>query len=255
MAAHIQSTLKRLWHSCELFSRDWRFSLHVRPFRTVSSASVVVHYAPALEQELDLLFRYALQRYHWELVDLTQQFGIELPAPVTVFLVRSPRDIERLFHIDRGGVALPDYNAIVLAAGSNDRKTIRHEFAHLFSATWNPSAPPLLWEGLSVWLQDCDGRESVESDARSAMWDGSLTLNRLLNEESLFRTREFCHEAYMLAGSFTDFLIRHYGWNRYRIFYSGASAVGFRREFEDSFSIDLDAAEETWRDEGIARWS
>ncbi len=255
MGTQIRSVLNRFLRSFELLSCNWRLSLHVRAFRTISSARVVVHYPPDLEQELDLLFPYALQRYYSELVDLTQQFGMELPAPVIVFLVRSPREIEKLFDIDRGGVALPEYNAIVLAAGSNDRETIRHEFAHLFSAAWNPSAPPLLWEGLSVWLQDCRGRALVESDAKSAMWHGSLTLHRLLYEESLFRTGEFCHEAYVLAGSFTDFLIRHYGWNRYRIFYSGATVVGFRREFADTFGIELDSAEQTWRDEGIFRWS
>jgi hypothetical protein len=255
MRTHFHSTFKQISRSCGLFLRNWRLSLHARGFGIVSSARVVVRYAPELELELDLLLPYALQRYHRELVDLTQQFGMELPVPVTVFLVRSPRDIETLFHIDRGGVALPECNAIVLAAGSNDRETIRHEFAHLFSAAWNPSAPPLLSEGLSVWLQESDGRASVESDAKSALWDGSLTLNRLLTEESLFRAGEYCHEAYMLAGSFTDFLIRHYAWNRYRTFYSGACAIDFCREFRACFSIDLNLAEGMWRDEGIARWS
>jgi hypothetical protein len=60
------------------------------------------------------------------------------------------------------------------------------------------------------------------------MYDESLTLNRLLTEELLFREGGMRrNECYMLAGTFTGFLIRHYGWDLYRSFYSGASAHSF----------------------------
>ncbi len=256
MAPNIHSTLTRFLRSCELFSRNLRLSRHVRSYRTISSARAAVHYPPELEKELDLFLPSALHRYHRELVDLTQQFGIELAAPVSVFLMRSVREIRRFFRMDASGLALTTHNAIVLEAGANDPETIRHEFAHLFSAVWNPTAPMVLSEGLSVWLQGTDGGEAVERAGKEAMYDTSLTLNRLLTEETLFlKGGPRRNECYMLAGSFTGFLIRHHGWDPYRAFYSIASADNFLESFRDCFDIGLDPAEELWRLEAIPRGS
>jgi hypothetical protein len=71
MGTRIHSTLKRFLRSCGLFSRNRPLSLHVRAFRTISSARVAVHYAPELEKGLDLFLPSALHRYHRELADLT----------------------------------------------------------------------------------------------------------------------------------------------------------------------------------------
>jgi hypothetical protein len=247
---------KSIWHAFRFFPRIWRLRLHVRGFRTVSSARVAVHYPPELEQPLDLCLPVTLHRYDAELVELTQQFGIELPAPVSVFLLRNRRDIRKLFRMDAAGLALISDNAIALAADWNDQEMIRHEFGHLFSAVWNPSAPRLLSEGRSVWLQRTQGGQPIESAGKDAMYDESLTLNRLFAVPSLFLDRGFRRNScYSLAGCFTGFLIRHYGWNRYRQFYTSAGAADIQEIFQEHFGLSLEAAEDWWRQETIAEWA
>src|SRR5262245_14331170 len=238
--------------ACTLLSRwNWRLALHVRRFRTVSTARVTLHYAPELEG--DLCFPDVFDRCHRELVYLTQHFGIELPAPVGVFLFAAPRDIHKVLCMDYGGFALPRSNAIVVAVGTHDREMLRHEFTHLVSAIWNSNAPALLSEGLSVWMQVYDGARSLEFAGRDAMRDKSLTLDRLLTSPGLFREHGFRrYSCYLLAGSFTGFLIRNYGWERYRHFYCEVATSDFRAAFRECFGRSLETAEIRWRQEAVA---
>lgn len=238
--------------ACTLsFRWTWRLALHVCRFHTASSARIALHYAPELEDSL--CFPQVFDRYHRELVYLTQRFGIELAAPVDVFLLAAPRDIHRVWRTDFGGYALTWSNAIVLAAGIDNQEMIRHEFTHLFSAQWNPSAPPFLSEGLSVWMQGTERGRSIESAATTAIRDKSLTLNRLLTSPGLFRERGFRrHSCYLLAGSFTGFLIRHCGWERYRRFYCQVGATDFRTAFKQCLGLSFEIAECRWRREACA---
>jgi hypothetical protein len=56
-----------------------------------------------------------------------------------------------------GGTVLMHANAVLLAADCPLREGLRHELAHLFAFRWNLHAPPLVQEGLAVWLHCWNG--------------------------------------------------------------------------------------------------
>jgi hypothetical protein len=62
-----------------------------------------------------------------------------------------------------------------------------------------------------------------------------------------------CYSCYLLAGSFTGFLIRHCGWERYRRFYREAKASDFRETFKKCMGLSLEVAESRWRRQALAR--
>lgn len=231
------------------FQWPWRFGRSVSRFHSASTARVALHYAPELEG--DLYLPAVFDRYHREVVYVSQQFGLELPAPVHVFLFADLGGIARIFGADYGGFALTKCNAIVVAAGTDTRDLLRHEFTHLFSARWNPSAPTLLCEGLSVWMQRNYWGRPIDSAVLPAMRDSTLTLARLLKCPGLFHRGDLRHACYLLAGSFTGFLIRQYGWERYRRFYRRARAIGLPSTFRKCFGISMEAAESHWRNETL----
>jgi hypothetical protein len=230
----------------------WRLVRHVRRFRTVASGRIVLHYAPELHG--DVYFPVVFERYEAELEYLTQRFGYVLPGRVVVFLFANFADIGKIFGSDHGGYALMSANAICVAAGSDSRELIRHEFAHLFSARLNWRAPLLLSEGLSVWMQDTDNGMPIEKAAQPLFRDRTLTLTRLLTTATLFSERgPRRHSCYLLAGSFTGFLIGHYGWERYLQFYCRAKGIGFHATFNKCFGVSLESAESDWRGDTAVR--
>jgi hypothetical protein len=224
----------------------WRFTTHVRRFRTASEGPIVLHYAPELNGKWDV--RMLLRRCRAELDSLAGGFGSPLRGRAVVFLVTSHRDIGRIFGPHYGGTALPCANAIVIADDNYVRESMRHEFAHLFSGRWSLFAPPLLSEGLSVWLQGTEWGQPIDRAARPLLGDRSLTLHLLLRPEFFFAEQNR-YSCYALAGSFSGFLIRRYGWERYRNLFRLCGRGGFRKTFEKCFGVSLEKAEWRWRNE------
>ena len=107
-------------------------------------------------------------------------------------------------------------------------------------------APPLLDEGLAVWLQETDRGKSIDAAALPWVCDAKLKLPSLLKREVFFssRHRDAC---YILAGSFTGFLLRQYGWQSYRKLFQLCDGKGFEAKFEKCFAVSLKEAERQWR--------
>jgi hypothetical protein len=223
----------------------WRLCGEIGRFRTVCSQHVTLHYAPTLDGHWD--FTVLLQRCKAELDDLTRSFGFRLRRRVVVFLFAACRDIARI-RPRAGGLALPPINAILIGDDGNLREAMRHELGHLFSSRWNLQAPPFLREGLSVWLEGTRMGQPIDVAARPLVANRNLTLARLLNRKFFF-SEPHIHACYVLAGSFTAFLIRRYGWERYRRFYRRCVSPRFRAQFVRCFGVSLEKAEWQWRTE------
>jgi hypothetical protein len=236
----------------------WPFVRQVRRFRSAVDGPIVLHYAPELVGKWD--FSALLQRCRTELDKLTKQFGSPLRGRVKVFLFASYQDYGKVFGLLSGGTALEHANAIVIVSDRDVNVSIRHELAHLFSGRWSSWAPPLLSEGLAVWWQDTWWGQSIDSAARQFLDYKNLKLSELLNREFFFFGSQ-SDSCYALAGSFTGFLIRRYGWDRYRTLYCLGNwihirealrcwdGVYFCRVFQECIGVGLEEAESQWRHE------
>jgi hypothetical protein len=224
----------------------WRFTRQTRRFSTASKGQIVLHYAPELNAKWNIST--LLQRCQEELDRLTERFGSPLRGRVVVFLFASYKEIGKIFGPHYGGAALSVANAIVIADDCNIQESMRHEFAHLFSPRWSELAPPLLSEGLSVWLQETAWGQPINTAVRSLLGDGSLKLSLLLKPKFFFAEPQR-HACYVLAGSFTGFLIRRYGWQQYRKLFRRCNGSRFRAKFEKCFGVTLEKADWRWRNE------
>jgi len=222
----------------------WRFIRLARHFRETSVGQIRLYYATELEG--DLYLPVLCERWEAELDRLSQRFTFPLPRPVTIFLFARHEDISHIFGPQYGGTALSAANAIVIAVSNGMQEAVRHELAHLFSLCWNTAAPPLLSEGLSVWLQETQYGQPIDIAVRPLLADSSLRLTQLLTPAFFFsdRHRRSC---YLLAGSFTGFLIKQYGWDRYRNLFRMCNGNRFQTKFMKCFGVSLESAESQWR--------
>lgn len=226
----------------------WQLARHVRRFRTTSCGRVVLHYAPEIDNKWDIPT--LLLRCQTGLDSLTERFGAPLRGRAVVYLFADHKDIGKIFGANYGGTALSSANAIVVAVNNCFQESMRHEFAHLFSARWSLLAPPLLSEGLSVWLQETAWGHPIDAVVRPLLGNRSLKLPLLL-ESSFFFAEPHRNSCYVLAGSFTGFLIRRYGWPPYRKLFHLCDGKHFRAKFEKCFGVNLERAEWQWRNEII----
>jgi hypothetical protein len=235
----------------------WRVSRRVLGFCTLTGARVSLLFPTGLDETIELheLIRWA----ETDVDDLSQRFGIRLPRQLTVVLMSSHRDLTDDFGRPMAGTALMEANAVVLAADSPLRKGLRHELAHLFAFRWNTSAPHLVQEGLAVWLQGTtpDDADTVEPDAAEVI-DSVLTFDAdpspMLDPKYFFAPDQV-HASYALAGGFTGFLIRRFGWDHYRRFYSKVDRWTFRPLFQRQFGMSFEAAWRRCHDESVAMQS
>jgi hypothetical protein len=209
-----------------------------------------LHYPAQSEGRWD--FGTLLRRVETELDELAEQFGCGLGRRVAVFLFGSWRDITHVHGRPVGGFALPVSNAILIAEDTNLLESIRHELAHLYSARWNLLAPPLLNEGLAVWWQRSYGGRPIDGLAEALLHGPTLNVAALLNA-NFFLWGPRRDDCYLLAGGFTGFLIRRFGWENYRKFFRTASGFNYRSKFRRVFGVSLDRAERQWRCEKFAQ--
>jgi hypothetical protein len=114
-----------------------------------------------------------------------------------------------------------------------------------------------LAEGIATWLGGGGNRwrQSVDSTAQAILFNSPPKLEFLLKRKFFFseanRTR-----SYFLAASFTGFLIRHYGWEKYKKLYGHAYDVGFKLSFKQLVGVSFETAETLWREEIVSgEWS
>ena len=227
----------------------WRFARRVRGFRTIENDRVVLHYEFGLDRHRDLrlLLRWCREDHD----RLARLFRFTLRRPPVIYLFRHNRDIAQLFGPQYGATALGPPTAVVLADDMNVSETLRHEIVHLFAARWGVGAPPLLSEGLAVWLQETEFGENIDAAARPWVCESKLKLDSLLDIRFFF-AEPHRHACYLLAGSFTGFLLRRFGWPAYRRLYRMCDGSRFRAKLEKCFGVSLQEAERQWRHEVLA---
>jgi hypothetical protein len=70
---------------------------------------------------------------------------------------------------------------------------------------------------------------------------------RSLQDRDFFFERTYRHACYMIAGSFTGFLVEEFGWETYRMLYRRCGPRRFEQAFEQTLGVSLDEAESRWR--------
>jgi hypothetical protein len=219
------------------------FIREVWRFRTTHRREVVLHYAPELMH--DIVPEMLLLRWKDELKSLEAKFHFRL-SRVNVFLFSAVGCIKEMFGPEYGALALPSFNAIVVGDHANDHEDVRHELVHLFAARWNVNAPPLLTEGLAVHLQQlCCGypiATLVRRFGSRSEWALSSLFDRTFFYKSSYR-----HACYMIAGSFTGFLIDEFGWDAYRTLYRTCQPHLVEWAFQRSLGVSFGEAEARWR--------
>jgi hypothetical protein len=224
----------------------WRFLRRTWRFQTLANKRLVLRFAPELQGHSHL--SRILEIGERCLADQEQQFGFSLRRRLAIYLFPHWEEISQVFRRKLGGIALTPGSAVVIPAGPGVEEALRHELAHLFAARWNLWSTPLISEGLATWTQKTVNGVPIDKYALSLLRARQLRLSALLRR-SFFYAPEHCHSCYVLAGSFTGFLIRRFGWKNYRRFYRRSNAVSFKKHFRKHFGSSLEKAEWSWRNE------
>jgi hypothetical protein len=238
----------------------WRFVGRTRRFLTASSGRIVLRYAPEVRDLIDP--REVLSRAEKALAELEGKFGpltrfwhgptigpILFRRRVHVYLFATGAEVQAVFGQRYGGIALTWLHAVVFPMEWRLLdEWLRHELGHLFSDRWNPWAPPLFQEGLSVWLQGTEQGHTVDENAAMLLWQQTYRLRPLLDRKFFFRETEHW-TWYVLAGSFSGFLIARFGWDAYERFYRDLGrGRNFDTKFRTHFGLTLEEAEDCWRE-------
>jgi hypothetical protein len=227
----------------------WRVSRRVVGFRTVTSARVSILFPAGLDEAIEV--QEIIRWSEADVDDLSQRFGIRLPRRLTVVLTSSHRDLTKDFGRPMAGTALMPPNAVVLAADSPLRKGLRHELVHLFAYRWSTCAPHLVQEGLAVWLQGTMPDDTDTAEVTDSVLSSDTDPLPMLDRTYFFAPNRV-RLSYALAGRFTGFLIRRFGWDHYRRFYRKADRWTFRSFFKRQFGMSFEAAWQRCHDESVA---
>jgi hypothetical protein len=227
----------------------WRVSRRVVSFCTMTSARVSLLFPAGLDEAIEL--QEIIRWSEADLDDLSLRFGIRLPRRLTVVLTSSHQDLTDDFGRPMAGTALMPANAVVLAADSPLRKVLRHELVHLFAFRWNRCAPHLVQEGLAVWLQGTTPDQTDTAEGIGSVLTLDSDPSPLLDPRHFFAP-DRVHVSYALAGGFTGYLIRRFGWDHYQRFYSKVDRWTFRSVFHRQFGMSFEAAWRRCHDETVA---
>lgn len=223
-------------------------------FRSVVRGRIVLHFSPKVSMKWD--FRILLESIQEELDFLTKRFGFDLKRPVVIYMLEKTAEFESALGRSRvGGLALLRMNAIIVPNDASMLYSIiRHELAHLYTYRWNDCAPAILQEGIAVWWQ-ANSDEPLAEFRHCKFFVGTKlpTLAQLLDRRHFFDQKNVFN-SYNLAGHFTGFLIRRFGWEKYEQFYRSCrqdwgpmTYPVFCKRFKKCFNVDLDKVEEQWR--------
>lgn len=133
-----------------------------------------------------------------------------------------------------------------------DRRTIEaaiaHELTHFFVRSLAPRCPTWLDEGVA---QIREGRppERERARLRAALSAGRLKrISELPTSWSSIKDAETARLYYAQALSFTDYLVRRYGWNAVAaLLNSLGRGAAWRPLFTAAFAQDVDRVEDDWR--------
>ena len=226
--------------------RLWKFAWHVRRFCSIREGPITLCYAPELADEWDLRLVLTCCRREYE--HLARTFSDVPLRSGVVYLFANAKEISDIFSRPTVGFALPTANIVVIAHDGFLRETIRHELVHLFSGRWNLHSPSILREGLAVHLQGSEHGQPLDIHACYHLGAKNRNVISLLDETFFYR-KDHLSANYIIAGSFTGFLIRRFGWEKYRYVYRKCMATGFGATFQRVFLLTLSEAELQWRRE------
>jgi hypothetical protein len=102
---------------------------------------------------------------------------------------------------------------------------------------WLPALLPALHQ--TDWAEDIRLVRRLDKDP-----------SPLLDHRYFFAS-DRVHVCYALAGTFTGFLVRRFGWDLYRRFYRRANSRTFRSVFQSDFGMSLEEAWRRCRDESV----
>ena len=224
-----------------LLVRQIRLARSAWRFPSVVGQHVVVRCDPLLYSPTKLTP--LLQVVEEDLAELRRQFGRQPRGGVTIF-VASYKEVSRLYGRDQVGFALVP-GTIVVADAIDLRETIRHELSHLFLRPWHT---PLLCEGFAMWWQKTRDGVPIDLLALRLLCRQELSLHAML-ERTFFQDPSRERDCYLLAGSFTGWLLRRLDWSSYLRFYRTASWRGVRGSLKRHLGLTLEQAEEQWREE------
>src|SRR5262245_35669499 len=126
-----------------------RVSVAALGFDSKSTDGVTIHFDPRAWDglDLDLLIMCCLHSRG----DLARRFGFSI-GRFNVFLFDCRDVIASLVGRPVLGFALPTADWVVISRNEHIEEAARHELIHLFASRWSNWVPPLLCEGLAVWL-------------------------------------------------------------------------------------------------------
>jgi hypothetical protein len=217
-----------------------RLTLYACSCSTLRGRILSLHFRPQLASRVEELG--LLEGAEDDCKVLSNWFGFSLRHRVNIYLI-TPDGVEgSLFEVARNGLAWPQFDALVIPLAAESRQLLRHELVHLFGRRLGAPSPPLKTEGLAVFFQ-CDGATpTLDERAREIAAESGVSV---LLQPRFFHSDQ--RSAYALAGSFTYFLIKQFGWAAYREFYRSAHAHNFQSEFGRFFGTTLSRAENDWK--------
>ena len=232
----------------------WRFARSTWRFRKLSCGRLGLWYAPEVAHQIDLAgYLNSCERWAEE---LTERFGVSLRRRLLIYMFVDSAEIDHIFETSSHGTALTGGDAILVAANCGDctvEQLTRHEVAHLFSYYLSSAGPPFKDEGLAVFLEGSWGKKEVDYHALQILLAEPLyPLDWLWSEPAIF-CGPYEFNAYVIAGSFSAYLIRRFGWDDYRRFFGLAGPENLDRAFTNTFKMTPAAAERDWRSELMRR--
>lgn len=213
-------------------------------FQSISGSAITLHFSPEVGKQWapELL----LLRCEQTFGEIASKFESVKRMRIQVFVFSNSDLIASTFGPMYGGFALAEQDSVVVAESEGLLEDLRHEMTHIFSSRWDPWAPPLLVEGLAGHLQGTMWGRPLAWAANRSLKLSDLRLQQLLDGD-FFYSNPRVYDCYVLAASFTEFLIRRFGWERYETLYRTCRAACFAADFQKCLGISLDEAEAQWR--------
>ncbi len=220
-----------------LVARAWSFA-------STSGASVRLHYARELRPEVEQ--RRVLETCEQDLVEVASLFGFSLRGRLVVYLFASREDVSHICGRNCHGAALMETGAVLISLPEKWPELFRHEVAHLLSRRLGRLEPALKSEGLAVWAAALGEQSYLDQWAVLVHLFEKASLLAMV-DDLYFRDLARETPCYQIAGSFTGYLIRRYGWQAYVQFYRRAGRKNFHKAFERAFGVTFAEAEGCWR--------
>lgn len=149
---------------------------------------------------------------------LSKRFAFKLPQPIVIFLFQDWQHYRRVFGRQSMACAIPPVNAVALSIDCPLDQILNHELSHLFAMRWNGFAPPVMLEGLAVWLDSQCRLHQMDYAALRGLGRPGFDVDSIFFGQDFYvlPDRDI---RYTVAGSFVGFLIKRLGWQGFMAFY------------------------------------